>query len=140
MMINRLIKSWNNSIIGLLSVPGKQKTIIIITLLKAKQWKHCIYKILKQSGATCHLKVLGFVLFLLDIFFIYISNAIPKVPYSLPPHQFSYPLTPTSWPWFSPVLGHIKFATRRGLSSQWWPTRPSSATYAARGMSSGGTD
>jgi hypothetical protein len=26
-----------------------------------------------------------------------------------------------------------------GLSFQWWPTRPSSDTYAARNMSSGGT-
>ena len=41
------------------------------------------------------------------------------------------PPTPASWPWYSPVLGYIKFAIPRGLSSQWWPTRPSSATYAA---------
>jgi hypothetical protein len=50
-----------------------------------------------------------------------------------PPH------THTSWPWRSPVLRHIKFARPRGLSSQWWPTRPSSDTYAARDTSSGGT-
>ena len=43
-----------------------------------------------------------------------------------------YPTTLTSWPWHSPVLGHIKFAIARGVSSQWWTTRPSSATYAAR--------
>jgi hypothetical protein len=36
-----------------------------------------------------------------------------------------------------PCTGHIKFAIPRGLSSQWWLTRPSSATYAARDMSSG---
>jgi hypothetical protein len=30
------------------------------------------------------------------------------------PTLFSYPLTPTSWPWCSPVLGHIKFARPRG--------------------------
>ena len=40
-------------------------------------------------------------------FFIYISNAIPKVPYTLPPTLLPYPPTPTSWPWCSPVLGHI---------------------------------
>jgi hypothetical protein len=34
----------------------------------------------------------------------------------------------------SPKLGHIKFA--RCLSSQRWPTRPSSATYAARDKTS----
>jgi hypothetical protein len=50
------------------------------------------------------------------------------------------PLTPapTSWPWRSPVLRHIKFARPMGLSFQWWPTRPSSDTYAARNTSSWG--
>ena len=58
--------------------------------------------------------------FFLDIFFIYISNAIPKVPYTLTllPALLPYPLTPTSWPWLSPVLGHKKFARPRVLSSQ----------------------
>jgi hypothetical protein len=56
-----------------------------------------------------------------------------------PPALLLYPPIPTSWPWHSPVLRHIKFAMPRGLSSQWWPTRPSSATYAARDTSSGGT-
>jgi hypothetical protein len=55
----------------------------------------------------------------------------------IPQPLLSYLPIPTSWPWSSPVLGHIKFARPRGLSSQWWPTRPSSATYAARDMSSG---
>jgi hypothetical protein len=36
-------------------------------------------------------------------------------------------------PWHSPVLGHIKFVRPRGLSSQWWSSRPSSATYAEKG-------
>jgi hypothetical protein len=54
-------------------------------------------------------------------------------------HTLPYPPTPTSWPCRSPVLRHIKFARPRGLSSQWWPTRPSSATYATKDMSSGGT-
>jgi hypothetical protein len=47
------------------------------------------------------------------------------------PTPLPYPPTPTSWPWRSPVLRHIKFARPRGLSSQWWSTRPSSDTYAA---------
>ena len=59
--------------------------------------------------------------FLLGIFFIYISNAIPKAPY-IPPSLLPYSSTPTSWPWCSPELGHIKCARPRGLSSQWWPT------------------
>jgi hypothetical protein len=74
-----------------------------------------------------------FHIFLLGIYFNYISNAIPKVPHSLP-----YPPTPTSWPWRSPVLRHIKFARPMGLSFHWWPTRSSSDTYAARDTSSGG--
>jgi hypothetical protein len=45
--------------------------------------------------------------FLLGIYFIYISNAIPKVPHTFS-HPLPYPPTPTSWPWRSPVLRHIK--------------------------------
>jgi hypothetical protein len=45
--------------------------------------------------------------------------------------------TPPFWPWRSLVLGHIKFAWPMGLSLQWWPTRPSFDTYAARDKSSG---
>jgi hypothetical protein len=61
-----------------------------------------------------------FIYLLLDIFFIYISNAILKVPYTLPstPALLPYPPTPTSWFWHSSVLGHIIFARPRGLSSQ----------------------
>ena len=54
-----------------------------------------------------------------------------------PPPPLPYPPTPTFWPWRSPVLGHIKFASPMGLSLQWWPTRPSFDTYAARDKSSG---
>ena len=32
----------------------------------------------------------------------------PKSPLYPPPNLFPYPLTPNSWPWHSPVLGHIK--------------------------------
>jgi hypothetical protein len=78
-----------------------------------------------------------FVFLLLGIYFIYISNAIPKVPHTLP-HPVPHPPTPTSWPWRSLVLRHIKFARPMGLSFHWWPTRPTSDTYAARDTSSGG--
>jgi hypothetical protein len=57
-----------------------------------------------------------------------------KSPIPSPP--LPYPPTPTFWPWHSPVLGHIKFACPMGLSFQWWPTRPSFDTYAARVKSS----
>jgi hypothetical protein len=48
--------------------------------------------------------------FLLDIFFIYFLNASPKAPYSLPPALIPNLPTPASWPWHSPVLGHMIFA------------------------------
>jgi hypothetical protein len=75
--------------------------------------------------------------FLLGIYFFYISNAIPKVPHTLP-YPLPYPPTPNSWPWHSPVLRHIKFAQPMSLSFYWWPTRASSDSYAARDMSSRG--
>ena len=54
--------------------------------------------------------------FLLDIFFIYISNAILRVPYTLPV-LLPNPHTPTSWPWHSPVLGHMIFPRPRASPS-----------------------
>jgi hypothetical protein len=33
-----------------------------------------------------------YIYFLLGIFLIYISNAIPKVPHTLPPHSSTHPL------------------------------------------------
>ena len=55
----------------------------------------------------------------------------------IPIPAIPYPPTPPFWPWRSPVLGHIKFACAMRLSFQWWPTRPSFDTYAARVKSSG---
>jgi hypothetical protein len=48
---------------------------------------------------------------LLDIFFIYISNAIRKTPYTLSPTPalLANPHTPAFWLWNSPVLWHIIF-------------------------------
>jgi hypothetical protein len=63
-----------------------------------------------EEAATEEYFFFFFFFFKLDIFLIYISNAIPKVP--------RYPPTPTFWPWRSPVLGHIKFACPMGLSFQ----------------------
>jgi hypothetical protein len=57
-----------------------------------------------------------FCTFLLDIFFIYISNfkCYPKSSLYPSPTLLPYPPTPTSWPWHSSVMGHIKFARPRG--------------------------
>jgi hypothetical protein len=79
---------------------------------------------------------LFFLIFLLRIFLNYISNAIPKVPHTLPPTAPTHPFS-IFWPCHSPVLGDIKFVCPMGLSFQWWPTRPSFDTYAARVKSSG---
>ena len=76
-------------------------------------------------------------IFLLGIYFIYISKAILEVPYTLPPPCSPTHQLPCLGPGVSPVLGHIKFARPKGLSSQWWPNRQSSATCAARDTSSG---
>jgi hypothetical protein len=53
-------------------------------------------------------------LFLLDIFFIYISNAISKVPYTLP-RPAPLPTHPTSWPWCTSLLRHIIYARPRAF-------------------------
>jgi hypothetical protein len=45
-------------------------------------------------------------LFLLDIFFIYISNTISPCATAQPTHS-------VSWPWHSPVLGHMTFTILR---------------------------
>jgi hypothetical protein len=76
----------------------------------------------------------SFFFLLVAIFLIYIFNAIPKVPHTHTP--IPYPPTPPFWPWRSPVLGHIKFASPMGLSLQWWPNRASFDTYAAKDKSS----
>ena len=58
--------------------------------------------------------------FLLDIFFIYISNVIsfpsfpsenPHIPSILP--LLTNPPTPASWPWHSPILKHRTFTGSR---------------------------
>jgi hypothetical protein len=82
----------------------------------------------------------SFLIFIFIFYWVFISFTFPmlsqKSPHTLPP-RLPYPCTPTSWPWRSPVLRHIKFARPMGLSFHWWPTRPSSDSYAARDTSSG---
>ena len=64
-----------------------------------------------------------YIYFLLDIFFIYISNAISKVPYTLP-----WPCSPIHSCFLAlafPCTGAYDLHKTKGLSSHWWPTRPS---------------
>ena len=42
----------------------------------------------------------------------------PESPLYTTPSLLPYLATPSSWPWHTPVLGHIKFARPRGFSSQ----------------------
>ena len=85
-----------------------------------------------------HTSTYTWVHFLIRYFLHLHFQCYPKSPPDPLRPLLPYPPAPPFWPWRSPVLKHIKFARPRGLSSQWWPIRPSSATYAARDMSSGG--
>jgi hypothetical protein len=69
--------------------------------------------------------LLSFLLFFIRYFLHLHFKWYPKSLLCSPLALVPYPRTPTSWPWRYPVLGHINFARPRGLSSQWWPTRPS---------------
>uniref|UniRef100_A0A8C6IH06 Uncharacterized protein n=1 Tax=Mus spicilegus TaxID=10103 RepID=A0A8C6IH06_MUSSI len=52
-------------------------------------------------------------------YFLYIHfKCYPESSLYPPSTLLPYPPIPTSWPWCSPVLGHIKFASPMGLSSQ----------------------
>jgi hypothetical protein len=101
-------------------------------------WVHCSREYETHThGFKCLFVYLFIYLFMLHIFLNYISNAIQKVPHTLPPNTSLPTHSHFFWPWRSPVLEHIKFASPMGLSFQWWPTRPSFDTYAARVKSSG---
>jgi hypothetical protein len=80
-----------------------------------------------------------FLLFFLN--WVFISITFPMLSQKYPPRSSTrsptYPLAllgpgvPLYW-------GIYKFARPMGLSFHWWPTRPSSDSYAARDMSSRG--
>ena len=85
-------------------------------------------------------------LFLLDIFFICISNVIPfsgflspkpPIPSHFPASMkaFPHPLTLCLSALAFPYTGTSSLHRTKGLSSHWWPTRPFSATYSAGAMS-----
>ena len=81
-----------------------------------------------------------FYLFIFYIFYyIFSSITFPMLSQKSPIPSPHFPTNtfPFFWPWRSPVLGHIQFACPMGLSFQWWLTRPSFDTYAARDKSSG---
>jgi hypothetical protein len=68
---------------------------------------------------SCDLKVF------FSFFFFFLIRYFPRLHFQCysksppyPPPQIPYPPTPPFWPWRSPVLGHIKFASPMGLSFQ----------------------
>jgi hypothetical protein len=59
-----------------------------------------------------------FVCLFVFVYFLYLHfKCYPESSLYLPPALLPNPPTPASWPWCSPVLGHVKFARPRGLSS-----------------------
>lgn len=55
-----------------------------------------------------------FYLFFIRYFHLYFK-CYPESPLYPSLAMFPNPLTPTIWPWYSPVLGHLKFARPWGL-------------------------
>jgi hypothetical protein len=117
-------------------------------------WKSlylCLWRLMMcTTGSKLCFALLCFTLFFSFLFFFLFFSFLtifiryflhldfkcyPQSPLYPPP--LPNPPIPAFWPCHSPVEGHIKFARPRGLSSQWGPTRTSSATYASRDMSSG---
>ena len=95
----------------------------------------CLYHKPQSTGrkVTCCL-FFFFFFSLLDIFFIYISNAIPKAPITLPHWLYEGAPLPihTCPPTLAfPYTGALNTLRPKGLSSHLCSTRPSSATYAA---------
>jgi hypothetical protein len=60
----------------------------------------------------------GFLFFFIRYFLYIHFKCYPESSLYPPSALLPYPPTPTSWPWHSPVQGHIKFAIPMGLSSQ----------------------
>jgi hypothetical protein len=55
--------------------------------------------------------------FIFYFYYVFSSFIFPMLSQKSPIHPpLPYPSTPTFWPWRSPVLGHIKFASPMGLS------------------------
>ena len=59
----------------------------------------------------------------------------PRIPSGCPAPQHTHSCFLTLQ---FPCIGTYDLCNTKGLSSHWWPTRSSSATYAARDTSSGG--
>jgi hypothetical protein len=74
---------------------------------------------------------------LLDIFFIYISSAIPRAPIPSP-HPAPQPTHSSFLTRAFPCSEPYDLHNTKGPSSHWWPTMTSSDTYATRDTVGGG--
>ena len=114
-------------------------------------WMMCLFLFLWQKWQTAYhpFGACGFhcVACKSPVFYWWVISFFPIfIRYLLHLHFKCYPKcpllpylpTPTSWPWCFPCSGAYKVCKTKSLSSQWWPTRPSSVTYAARDRSSRG--
>jgi len=110
------------------------------SIRKVSNWHIFLVVIILRRRAK---NILWGILFILDIFCIYISNVIPfsGFPFQNPPILSPlalllwgcYPPTHSLWrpcPGI-PMYWGIELSKTKALSSQWCLTRPSSATYAA---------
>ena len=85
----------------------------------------CTYNMYKTTFVTAHFclflfsaglqLILFFSIFIRYFLHLYFK-CYPESSLYPPPALLPYPPTPNSWPWCSPVLGHVKFAIPRGLS------------------------
>jgi hypothetical protein len=69
-----------------------------------------------MTAINIHLQIITLNI-LLDISFIYISNAIPKVPYTLPPNPAPQPTHTPFLPLVFPYTGEYNLCKTKGLSS-----------------------
>jgi hypothetical protein len=97
-------------------------------MLKVKPSLNIKEKIFKEF----YLLLMAKVCFYLNVFFLsffggefFLIRYFPQLHFQCypksppyPPPLLPYSPTPTSWPWHSPVLGHIKFAIPIGLFFQ----------------------
>lgn len=116
------IQSWPCDIIK----PSEEAPLCLTVNLKHTIWLlgcqplHLYSKNKKTQSTSFFLR---YTFFLLDISFVYVSNAIPKAPPYPPTALLPKPTTPTSWPWHrAPLLtrescslsGHTPAAKTKG--------------------------
>jgi hypothetical protein len=88
----------------------------IFTSIKWIQSKRYLKRVTYKTRKITYLKAVFLCLFFLYFLYIHFKCYLESSLYP-PPALLPYSPTPAFWPWHPPVLGHIKFAIPRGLSS-----------------------